>query len=55
MGFGLPPLEFTDCVTDSPYFRDNLHAHEKELENTNQQIKGLIKELKDLLNAAKSN
>lgn len=51
---GLLPLEFTDCLTDSPYFRENLHAHERELEKTSQQIKGLIKEVKDLLNAARS-
>ncbi|XP_065205756.1 rho GTPase-activating protein 26 isoform X2 [Planococcus citri] len=49
----LQPLEFTDCVTDSPFFRDNLHAHERELQKTSQQIKRLIKEVKDLINAAK--
>lgn len=49
----LQPLEFTDCVTDSPFFRDNLHAHERELQRTSQQIKRLIKEVKDLINAAK--
>lgn len=49
----LQPLEFTDCITDSPYFRENLHAHERELQKTSQQIKRLIKEVKDLLNAAK--
>lgn len=54
MSNGLPPLEFSDCITDSPYFRQKLLDHEKELQNTNQQIKRLIKELKDLLNAAKS-
>lgn len=53
MGVGLQPLEFTDCLTDSPYFRENLHAHEKELEKTSQQIKRLVKEVKDLLSAAK--
>lgn len=53
MGVGLPPLEFTECMTDSPYFRENLHKHEKELENTSQQIKRLIKEVKDLILAAK--
>lgn len=53
MGVGLPPLEFTECMSDSPYFRDNLHQHEKELDNTSQQIKRLIKEVKDLLSAAK--
>lgn len=54
MGVGLKPLEFTDCLTDSPYFRENLHYHERELEKTSQQIKRLIKEIKDLLTAAKS-
>ncbi|KAG8222697.1 hypothetical protein J437_LFUL002754 [Ladona fulva] len=49
---GLQPLEFTDCLSDSPYFRENLHAHEQVLEKTSQQIKGLIKEVKDLINAA---
>lgn len=53
MGVGLPPLEFTDCLTDSPYFRENLHAHEKELEKTSEQIKRLVKEVKTLLSAAK--
>ena len=50
---GLLPLEFTDCLSDSPYFRENLHAHERELDKTNKQIKGLISEVKDLLTAAK--
>ncbi|XP_071056664.1 rho GTPase-activating protein 26 isoform X2 [Onthophagus taurus] len=49
----LPPLEFTECIYDSPFFRENLHKHEKELENTNHQIKRLIKEVKELLEAAK--
>ncbi|KAK0091990.1 hypothetical protein PV326_002407 [Microctonus aethiopoides] len=54
MGIGLKPLEFTDCLTDSPYFRENLHYHERELEKTSQQIKRLVKEVKDLLLAAKN-
>lgn len=53
MGVALPPLEFTECMTDSPYFRENLHKHERELEKTNQQIKRIIKEVKDVLNSAK--
>jgi hypothetical protein len=40
-------------MTDSPYFRENLHKHERELEKTNQQIKRIIKEVKDVLNTAK--
>ncbi|RWS13550.1 Rho GTPase-activating protein 26-like protein [Dinothrombium tinctorium] len=51
---GLLPIEFTDCLTDSPYFRENLHAHERELDTTSIQIKGLIREVKELLNAAKT-
>lgn len=53
MGVELPPLEFTECLSDSPYFRENLHKHERELEKTNQQIKRIIKEVKDLLAAAR--
>eukprot|EP00795_Rhopilema_esculentum_P000357 gene357-10020_t len=48
---GLKPLEFSDCYLDSPYFRDNVNEHEKELERTGEQIKGLIKECKVLLKA----
>lgn len=53
MGVGLQPLEFTECLTDSPQFRENLQKHEKELENTSQQIKRLIREVKDIVQAAK--
>ncbi|XP_074039459.1 GTPase regulator associated with FAK [Leptinotarsa decemlineata] len=53
MGVILPPLEFTECLNDSPFFRENLHKHERELEKTNQHIKRIIKEVKDLLSAAK--
>lgn len=51
---GLLPIEFTDCLTDSPYFRETLHAHERELELTSQQIKGLLRDVKELLSAATS-
>ena len=51
---GLKPLEFSDCYLDSPYFRDNVNEHEKELERTGEQIKGLIKECKVLLKAVDS-
>ncbi|XP_070552662.1 rho GTPase-activating protein 26-like isoform X2 [Ptychodera flava] len=50
---GLLPLEFSDCHLDSPYFRENLHQHEQELDRTNHAIKQLIKECKALLSAAK--
>ncbi|XP_017963251.1 rho GTPase-activating protein 26 isoform X2 [Drosophila navojoa] len=50
---GLEPLEFEECIVDSPEFRDNLNRHEKELDHTSQQIKRIIKEVKDLMSAAK--
>lgn len=51
---GLEPLEFAECLTDSPFFREKLHDHEKELEKTSKAIKALISDGKDLCNAAKS-
>lgn len=51
---GLHPLEFSDCLTDSPYFREKLHTHEKELERTSKAIKSLTQDAKELLNATKS-
>ncbi|XP_059608525.1 rho GTPase-activating protein Graf isoform X2 [Phlebotomus argentipes] len=54
MVIGLQALEFTDCLLDSPEFRENLSRHEKELDKTSQQIKRIIKEIKDLLTAARN-
>lgn len=51
---GLMPLEFKDCLNDSPYFRQKLQMHEQELDHTNSSIKALIKEVKDLYQAARS-
>ena len=51
---GLKPLEFSDCLLDTPYFRDNIYEHERELERTNEAIKGLIKECKALQRAIES-
>jgi hypothetical protein len=51
---GLLPLEFTDGLTDSPYYREKLQSHERELDRMNHAIKNLIKEVKDLLTAARS-
>ena len=39
---GLLPLEFSDCLLDSPYFRENLRAHEKQLDQTATDIKNII-------------
>ena len=48
---GLKPLEFSEALLDSPYFRENIHEHEKELERTNDAIKLLIRECKSLIKA----
>ncbi|CAG0882567.1 unnamed protein product [Cyprideis torosa] len=51
---GLLPLEFTECQIDSPYFRENLRAHEKELDKTSAGIKNLIKNVSEILEAARA-
>lgn len=51
---GLQPLEFADCLADSPYFREKLHEHERELESTSKGIKSLISHGKQVFDAAKS-
>lgn len=51
---GLEPLEFAECLTDSPGFREKLHDHEKELERTSKAIKALIGDGKEVLAASKS-
>ena len=50
----LPPLEFTEALTDSPEFREKLRQHETELENTSNAIKTLIKKLNEVMVANKS-
>lgn len=48
---GLKPLEFSEALLDSPYFRENIHEHERELDRTNDAIKLLIRECKSLIKA----
>lgn len=50
----LPPLEFTEALTDSPEFREKLRQHENELENTSNSIKTLLKKLNEVMTANKS-
>jgi len=50
----LPPLEFTEALTDSPEFREKLRQHENELENTSNAIKTLIKKLNEVMIASKT-
>ena len=51
---GLLPLEFTDCLLDSPYYRENLKAHEKQLEQTSGSIKALIGGIESVLESARN-
>lgn len=48
---GLKPLEFSEALLDSPYFRENIHEHERELERANEAIKQLVKECRSLIKA----
>uniref|UniRef100_H2ZLM1 Rho GTPase-activating protein 10 n=1 Tax=Ciona savignyi TaxID=51511 RepID=H2ZLM1_CIOSA len=49
----LHPLEFSECFLDSPWFRQSIQQYEDELETTNTQIKQLIKDAKNMLNASR--
>uniref|UniRef100_A0A0B7A147 PH domain-containing protein n=1 Tax=Arion vulgaris TaxID=1028688 RepID=A0A0B7A147_9EUPU len=49
----LQPLEFADCLTDSPYFRTKLAEHERELDRINKSIKQLVHHGRDVYTAAK--
>ncbi len=50
---GLLPLEFSDCLLDSPYFRENLRAHEKQLDATSSHIKTMVKDVADVIEASR--
>ena len=40
-------------MKDSPYFREILKSHEKELDRTSRQIKELVKHVKNVVDEAK--
>ncbi|TRZ02046.1 hypothetical protein DNTS_001151 [Danionella cerebrum] len=50
---GHPPLEFSDCYSDSPDFRDRLKCYENELEKTNRFLKDVIKDGNNVINTIK--
>uniref|UniRef100_A0A671LD63 Oligophrenin-1-like n=1 Tax=Sinocyclocheilus anshuiensis TaxID=1608454 RepID=A0A671LD63_9TELE len=50
---GHPPLEFSDCYSDSPDFRERLKCYENELEKTNKFLKDVIKDGNNVINAIK--
>ncbi|KAH7731803.1 rho GTPase-activating protein 26 [Aphelenchoides avenae] len=49
----LKPLEFSECLADSPWFRQNLHEHENALEDTSKRIKQVETQCRKLLTCAK--
>ncbi|VDM98273.1 unnamed protein product [Thelazia callipaeda] len=45
----LRPLEFADCLSDSPWFRQNLHEHESVLEDAHKTIKNIEIQCRELI------
>lgn len=50
----LKPLEFSDCLTDNPWFRQNLAEHEAALEKSYKTIKLLEHQCREMITAAHS-
>ncbi|MFH4975696.1 hypothetical protein AB6A40_002405 [Gnathostoma spinigerum] len=50
---GLRPLEFADCLSDSPWFRQNLHEHESVLEEAHRNIETIESQCRDLIKCTK--
>ncbi|KAA0717191.1 Oligophrenin-1 [Triplophysa tibetana] len=50
---GHPPLEFSDCYSDSPDFRERLKCYETELERTSKFLKDVIKDGNNVINTIK--
>uniref|UniRef100_A0A3B4BTU9 Rho-GAP domain-containing protein n=1 Tax=Pygocentrus nattereri TaxID=42514 RepID=A0A3B4BTU9_PYGNA len=48
---GHPPLEFSDCYSDSPDFRERLKCYESELERTSKFLKDVIKDGNNVIGA----
>lgn len=50
----LRPLEFADCLSDSPWFRQNLREHENVLEDAHKNIKNIEIQCRELIQCTKS-
>uniref|UniRef100_A0A915HHT7 BAR domain-containing protein n=1 Tax=Romanomermis culicivorax TaxID=13658 RepID=A0A915HHT7_ROMCU len=48
----LKPLEFSDCLTDNPWFRQNIAEHENALEKSYKTIKLLENQCREMISAA---
>uniref|UniRef100_A0A0N4Z2K5 Rho GTPase-activating protein 26 n=1 Tax=Parastrongyloides trichosuri TaxID=131310 RepID=A0A0N4Z2K5_PARTI len=49
----LKPLEFSDCLADSPWFQQNLHEHEQALEDARKSIKTVETQFIELVDCIK--
>uniref|UniRef100_A0AAF5DE37 Rho GTPase-activating protein 26 n=1 Tax=Strongyloides stercoralis TaxID=6248 RepID=A0AAF5DE37_STRER len=49
----LKPLEFSDCLADSPWFQQNLHEHEQALEDARKSIKTVEVQFVELVECIK--
>uniref|UniRef100_A0AC34RJC4 Rho GTPase-activating protein 26 n=1 Tax=Panagrolaimus sp. JU765 TaxID=591449 RepID=A0AC34RJC4_9BILA len=47
----LKPLEFSDALSDSPWFRQNLHEHEQALDETAKSIKQIADHCRKLISS----
>lgn len=50
----LRPLEFADCLSDNPWFRQNLHEHEMVLEDAHKNIKNIESQCRELIQCSRS-
>lgn len=50
----LKPLEFSDALSDSPWFRQNLHEHEQALDETAKSIKLIADHCRKLISCMRS-
>uniref|UniRef100_A0A1I7XJQ0 Rho GTPase-activating protein 26 n=1 Tax=Heterorhabditis bacteriophora TaxID=37862 RepID=A0A1I7XJQ0_HETBA len=49
----LKPLEFSDCISDSPWFRQNLHEHENALDDAYKSIKNIETQCRELISCTR--
>ena len=50
---GLPPLKHSDCLLDSPTFRDTIALYEKETESNYYLVKDLVQQCETMIQATK--
>ncbi|KAE9421150.1 hypothetical protein Angca_008094 [Angiostrongylus cantonensis] len=49
----LKPLEFSECIADTPWFRQNLHEHEVVLEDAYKSIKNIETQCRELISCTR--